>query len=401
MAKSKYHVGLEIGTTTTRVVVAEVKPDFSARILGLGQSKSAGVRKGEIQDIKQARACIKATLLEAEDLSDVEISNVFLAVTGGHIRGINNRGVYRLPDDNTEICEYDINEVEDIASDTSIPDNHGYIHTLSRNYRLDGQEYRIAPIGMTGKTLEADFHLVHGIKSRIQNTMRVARECALEVEDIVFSPIASAQVSLDRKSKEAGAIVIDIGGGTTDYALYIQGALFASGCIPIGGEHITNDIHLVSHIPLAKAESLKLKEGDISGSPQSMKGTILVEDEVNLKNCEIERSVLNQVIKYRIREILEILVSRLPEGILNYIGTGVYLTGGVSKTVGISSIVGEIFQLPVYRPEQVEHSGSTAYFKDPQLFTVLGLIRYAQILEQNDSNEPSGPLGFLSKLFGK
>lgn len=400
MAKSKYHVGLEIGTSTTRMVVAEVKPDLSVKILGLGQSKSAGVRKGEIQDVNQARACIKATLLEAEDLSDIKIGCVFLAVTGGHIRGLNNRGTFRLPGENVEVMNDHIMEVEDIASDTSIPSDHGYIHTLSRNYRLDGQEHRTPPIGLFGNTLEADFHLVHGIKTRIQNTMRVAKECAIEIDDIVFSPLASAQVALNRERKEAGALVVDIGAGTTDYVLYVNGAIFASGCIPLGGDHIQNDIHLVTHVPLSKAEKLKLEYGDVSAEGQSATGTIRLDDEVGLDVPEIERSILNKVIAARLTEIFKILESRLPEGVIHHIGTGIYLTGGVSKTKGISKVVNDVFPLPVFRPEQTDLSGTTAYFKDPQLFTALGLIRYAQILDQGDKPSPS-PLNFFSKLFGK
>lgn len=401
MAKCKYHVGLEIGTSFTRMVVAEVKPDLSVKILGLGQSKSAGVRKGEIQDFNQVRACIKSTLLEAEDLSDVKIGRVFLAVTGGHIQGVNNRGTYRLPDDNTEISEGHVIEVEDIASDTNIPNENAYVHTLARKYRLDGQEHRISPVGLYGKTLDADFHLVHGIKSRIQNTLKIVRECAIDIEDIVFSPIASAQVALNREKKEEGAFVIDIGGGTTDYALYLNGAIFASGCIPIGGDHITNDIHLVTHVPLSKAEKIKINYGDVSGSDESYGGVIRLDDEVGLDTPDIEKEILNKVIRSRIEEILNILESRLPEGVFSYIGTGVYLTGGVSLTKGIGTLVKEKFDLPVYKPEQEDLSGATAYFKDPQLFTVLGLIRYAQILEHEDDSSKSGPLSFLSKLFGK
>ena len=401
MAKSKYHVGLEIGTSTTRVVVAEVKPDFSARILGLGQSRSAGVRKGEIHDLNHARASIKATLLEAEDLSDVKIGSVFLAVSGGHIRGMNNRGTYRLPDENTEVTDSHIMEVEDIASDTNIPSDHAYIHTLARHYRLDGQESRTPPIGFYGKTLDADFHLVHGVKSRIQNTLKVARECSIEIEDIVFSPIASAQVALNRERKEAGALVIDMGGGTTDYALYIQGAIYASGCIPIGGDHITNDIHLVSHIPLSMAEAVKVQHGDVSGSEDSMNGIITLEDEVGLNHSVVERKILNKVISHRLKEILTLLQERLPEGIIKFIGTGIYLCGGVGKTKGISTVVNEIFPLPIYRPDQSEISGSTALVKDPQLFTAIGLIHYAQILEQDDAASVDGPLGFISKIFSK
>jgi len=270
MPKSKFHVGLEIGTSNTRVAVAEVKPDLSIKILGIGKFKSAGIRKGEIVDLNLARSCIKSTILDAEDASNVNVRSIFLAITGSHIRGINNTGTLELPTAESVVSEDHVIEAEDIASDTNIPNENAYVHTLLRHYKLDGETHRSSPAGFIGKELSADFHLIHGTRAKFQNTMRVINESSIEIEDIVFSPIASAQVVLNREQKEQGALVIDIGGGTTDYILYIAGSIYASGCIPIGGDHITNDIHLVTHIPLSKAEEIKVKHGNVSGTSESL-----------------------------------------------------------------------------------------------------------------------------------
>ncbi|HCL97825.1 MAG TPA: cell division protein FtsA, partial [Verrucomicrobiales bacterium] len=299
MAKTKIHVGLEIGTTKTCMVVGEVKPDGSVKILGVGETRSAGVRKGEIVDYQQARAGLKDALLKAEDICDVDISSVLLAVTGSHIEGVNNRGTFRLPDEEQEVHEGHIGEATEIARDLAIPGNHVYLHNFIRHYHLDGQEHTISPIGLLGRALDVDFHIVHGIRSRIQNSIKSVREVPLEVDDVVFAPIATAQVALEREHKDAGALVIDVGGGTTDYALYLKGAIAAAGCIPVGGDHISNDIHLVTHIPLSRAEELKKTEGDASGDPARGIGKVKVYEDHGFEVEEIDRALIHDVINGR------------------------------------------------------------------------------------------------------
>jgi cell division protein FtsA len=383
------------------MVVAEVKSDGSVKILGLGETRTAGVRKGEIADYPQVRACVKAALLEAEDISDVDINSVFLAVTGPHIEGINNRGTYRLPDGEPEIRPEHIEEVKEIASDIAIPSEHVYLHSLIRNYVVDGQPHSTMPVGLMGKTVDAEFHIVHGVRTRIQNSIKCVREIPLDVDDVVFAPIASAQIALTRKRKEAGALVVDIGGGTTDYVLYVDGAISASGSIPVGGDHVTNDIHLVTHIPLSKAEQVKKTEGDASGDPAKSMGTVKVPDEAGFPEIEIKRQILNDVIRMRLQETLELVKVRLPEKMLERVGTGVFLTGGTSLMKGFGELACDVFGLPVYRPEQPDVSGVHAYFKDPQYSTALGLIRYAQILDEERPNSQGlGKVnGFLRSLW--
>ena len=251
--RTKIHVGLEIGTSKTCIVVGEVKPDSAVKILGIGVTKSAGVRKGEISDFPQARACLKDALAKAEDASDVEIGSVYLSITGSHMQGVNNRGAFRLPDNQQNILPEHLEEACSIARDVHYPQDHVCLHTIIRKYLVDGLDQSASPVGLFAKTVEADFHVVHGIGNRIQNSIKLVRECPLEVDDIVFAPIATAQMALDREQRLRGALLIDIGGGTTDYALYLEGAIAASGCIPVGGDHVTNDIHLVTGLPFSKA----------------------------------------------------------------------------------------------------------------------------------------------------
>ncbi|MGJ8672327.1 cell division protein FtsA [Rubritalea sp.] len=397
MAKSKIYVGLEIGTSKTCMVVGEVKADNSVKILGVGETKTAGVRKGEISDMAHVRTCVREALLEAEDVCDVDIRSVFLSVTGAHIQGINNRGTFRLPDEDQEITPEHMGEAKEIARDIAIPSDNVYLHNIVRQYWIDGNEQASNPVGLLGRTLDADFHIVHGVKNRIQNSIKCVREIPLDVDDVVFAPIASAQIALNRQDKDSGALVIDIGGGTTDYVLYLNGAVAASGCIPVGGDHVTNDIHLVTQMPLSKAEKVKCTEGDASGDAARSVGTVTIPDDKGFPDLEIKRQLLNDIIRGRLEETLQLVKAKLPDGALEKVQTGVFLTGGTSLMRGFGELANDVFQLPVYRPEQPEVSGIHEYFRDPQYSTVVGLIRYAQLMDEDRPREKGGFFGKLAK----
>ncbi|MEY4243098.1 MAG: cell division protein FtsA [Verrucomicrobiota bacterium] len=396
--RTKIHVGLEIGTSKTCMVVGEVKADSAVKILGIGVTKTAGVRRGEIYDFSQVRTSIKDALAKAEDSSDVEIGSVLLSVTGAHIQGVNSTGTYRLPDGEPTVTPDHVEEACKIAREVHIPLEHLYIHPIIRGFRLDGLEHSTRPVGLFGKTVEADFHIIHGIGSRLQNSIKMVREIPLEVESIVFAPIATAQMALDREQRQRGALIIDMGGGTTDYALYLDGSIAASGCIPVGGDHITNDIHLVTGLPFSKADLMKIKEGNASANPVHSVGTAKLTDDRGFAEVEVNRSVLNEVIRQRLEETLRLVHQRLPAGSVEAIGTGVFLTGGSSLMRGFGELAYDVFKRDIYRPEAPEISGSQASFKDPHYATAIGLIRYAQILE-TENTRPPGIFGRIGRMF--
>ncbi len=382
MAKSNIYVGLEIGTSKICVVVGEVKNDGAVKILGVGQAPSRGIRKGEIVDYETAQTCLHDALLRAEDRSDVMINNVFLSITGAHIESLNNRGCITIPEDQNEITEEDLEEVKEIARDVPIPQQNVFLHSIIRHYYVDGQEKVLNPVGMLGKKLEADYHIVHGIRTRIQNTIRCVKEIPLEVEDVVFSGIASAQVVLGKEDKKRGAIVLDVGGGTSDYVVYTDGAISQSGCIGIGGDHITNDISIVMKIPLSKSERLKVEEGTVTLDPSQEGDIIKLEDDPHFSGREIDRHLLNQVIHHRAREIFEHLKKKLENtGDLEKVGAGLFLTGGCSKLKGLHDLAEEIIEMPVHRSSVKAMSGTASAFENPQYSTPMGLVRYAQVLE--------------------
>ena len=381
MAKEDIIVGLEIGTSKVCAVVGESRRDGTIKILGVGQTPSRGVRKGEIVDFDTAGKCVREALADAEEKSDVQINSVYLAVSGGHIESFNNRGSINIPEDRDEICDDDYEEVQAAAREVSIPPANTFLHSILQHYYVDGQDGVLNPIGMMGRKLEADFHIIHGVGTRIKNTVRCVKELDLEVEDVVFSPLASAQVVLDQNQKSLGALVIDMGGGTTGYVVYVDGAVKQSGCLAIGGDHIANDLSLGLRIPMAKALKLKHEEGSVilgNGLPGE---TVVLRDETGFAGKEIEREMLNTIIHCRVRETLELIKREIDTmHCTEFLGAGLLLTGGCSQIQGMNHLAEEVFGMPVHVTHAQTVSGVTSAFENPQFSTAIGLIKYAQAM---------------------
>ena len=221
---------------------------------------------------------------------------------------------------------------------------------------MDGQDGVLNPIGMMGGKLEADFHIVHGVSTRIKNTIRCVKEIPLDVEDVVFNPLAAAQVVLTQDQKNQGALMIDMGGGVTDYILYVDGAVKQSGVLGVGGDHITNDISMGLRIPMAKSEKLKIEEGSVILGNSLPGDVIMLKDESGFAGKEIEREGLNTIIHLRVRETLELLKRTLEEErYLDFLGAGIFVTGGCSLLKGIGNLTEEIFGMPVHVTHCANH----------------------------------------------
>jgi cell division protein FtsA len=398
MASSDLMVGLEIGTSKICVVVGEGRLDGTLKILGVGQAPSRGIRKGEIVDFETAMKCVHEAVVDAEQKSDVMIRSVYVAVAGAHIQSFNNRGCVVLPDERDEIDEQDIEDVKVSAREVSIPAQNAFLHSIIQHYHVDGQDGVLNPIGMLAEKLEADFHIVHGVRTRIQNTLRCVKELPLEVEDVVFGALASAQVVLTQHQKNLGALVVDIGGGTSDYILYIDGAVKQSGVLAVGGDHITNDISMGLRIPMARAEKLKTEEGSVTLGNCLPGETILLKDDSGFAGKEIERETLNTIINLRLRETFELLKRKLDEEpFINYIGAGIFITGGCSLLDGIEHLAAEIFEVPAHVAHAQTISGLTSAFENPQFSTAIGLLKYAQAVQSDRPRR--GIRGLIGKFF--
>ena len=397
MAKDNILVGLEIGTSKVCVVVGESKVDGPIKILGVGQAPSCGIRKGEIVDFENVHKCVREAIADAEDKSDVTIKSVFAGVTGSHIQSFNNRGCVNLPEDREEIDMDDCEDVAISARDVSIPQQNAFLHTILQHYYVDGQEGVLNPVSMLGRMLEADFHIIHGVGNRIRNTVRCVKELGIEVEDVVFNGYASAQAILSQQQKDIGAMVIDIGGGTTDYVVYVDGAVKQSGVLAIGGDHITNDISMGLRIPMAKSERLKIEEGDATLGNALPGETIFLKDETGFAGRDVERETLNTIIHYRLREVFELLKRSLDgEPYLPMLGAGIVITGGCSLMRGIGPLAQDVFGVPATVARSKATSGLIAAGENPQFSTAIGLLRYGQAAY---ANRPQSD-GILDKLKG-
>ena len=401
MARDDIHVGLEIGTSKVCAVVAECREDGEVRLLGVGETPSRGVRKGEIVDFENASNCVREALSDAEEKSDVEIKSVWLAVTGSHIHSFNNRGSAAIPEEGGEITEEEIQEVEYKAKEISLPKENAILHSIIQHYYVDGQEGVLNPVGMLGSRLEADFHIIHGVTNRIQNSIRCVKECHIEVEDVVVSSLASAQVVLGQHQKESGALVVDIGGGVTDYIVYLDGAVRQSGVLAVGGDHITNDISIGLRIPITRAEKLKIEEGSAVLGRALSGDKIVLKNDTGFSGKEVEREMLNMIIHARLEEMFALLRKGfngdVPERLL---GAGVMLTGGCSMIRGIREVAEEVFDMPVHLTRAQAVSGPTSAFENPQFSTCIGLAKYAQAV-RSEMPEESMLGRFFSKVFKK
>src|SRR6266567_2922979 len=254
-------VGLEIGTSKVCAVVGDLTADGALNVVGLGQSRSRGVRKGEITDPTMAEEDIRQAIVEAEQMADVEIRSVYLGVTGGHLRGFNNRGVHPVVSADREISDDDVQDVIKNAKTINLPAQNHVIHAIRQHFLVDDHEGITNPVGMLGARVEVDVHVIHGNLNRLQNAIRTVKGLQLEVDDIVFNGLASALALLTNEQKELGSLVIDIGGGTTDYVVYGNGIVKHTGVLAVGGDHISNDLAYGLRVPLSKAEQLKIEHG--------------------------------------------------------------------------------------------------------------------------------------------
>lgn len=400
MAQSKILVGLEIGTSKTCMVVGEIRPDATATIIGIGEVPSAGVRKGEIIDQSMARQCVCDAWQLAQDHADVDILNVFISVTGEHIVGETCQGTFRLPDDEEIIDEAHVEFAKEKAEKLELAADRFVINRELGGFSIDGGEPTRYPVGLTGRTLDVNCHIMHGIKSRLQNPLLCVRKVPLEVEDLVFAPLATAQMVLTRQQKEAGALLIDIGGGTTDFICYKGGDVVASGSFPVGGNTINADITKLTEqrINNKAAEVLKITEGNAYGDIKDH-SLAQYKSELGMHDVSIPRGLLNRIIRDRLAETLLMVRTRITEvapDVLTKPGMSLYFSGGTSLMRGLDGLARYIFNMPVHQPAPLEPGQSHSYLADPRYCTAIGLIRYAQRYDDDALGGSSG--GWWSRL---
>ena len=390
-------VGLEVGTSKTCAVVGEVLDADNLQIIGIGQTTSQGVRKGEISDMEAAGQSIHQAIAEAEDSAGVEIHNVYASVTGGHIRCFNNRGSVVIANDDREITEEEVRSVLHNAKAVNIPHDHVIIHSIRQRYFVDGQDGITNPVGMIGAKLEADVHIIHGVRTRLQNTIRCIKQVPLDLANIAVSSFASSLAVLTTEDQQHGALVLDIGGGTTDYICYANGAVRHSGVLAVGGDHITNDIAVGLRLPIPRAEKLKLEHGAVQWPVDDE--IITLKADLGLPDRQISKEQLCHIINLRVEETLTLVKKELEKNdLLPYLRAGVFITGGCARLRGFQPLAEEIFGLPVHIGHSQTLNGPTAAIESPEYSTAIGLIRFA-IGNQRDQHQPPTIGGRIGQTF--
>jgi cell division protein FtsA len=373
-------VGLEIGTSKICAVVGEQNADGTLNIVGLGQSPARGMRKGEIVDAALAEECVRNAIVEAEQMADVEIRSVYLGVTGGHIRGFNNRGVHPVVSADREISEDDVQDVVKNAKAINLPAENTVVHAVRQHFLVDGHDGITNPVGMLGARLEVDMHVVHGNTNRLQNSVRLVKGLQLEVEEIVFNGLASSLALLTSEQKELGALVIDIGGGTTDYVVYYDGVIKHTGALALGGDHVSNDLAYGLKVPLSRAEKLKLQHGSALVD-ESVKGqTINIVNELGLTLKTVNLGHLQRIMSLRLEEIFQIIATDLEQaGFADYLRAGVFLCGGCARAPHIARLAEPVLQLSVSLGQTNSISGLKSALDQPEFVAAIGLAKFGSL----------------------
>ncbi len=376
-------VGLEIGTSKVCAVVGDLSPEGTLNIVGLGQSRSRGVRKGEICDAPKAEEDIRNAIVEAEQMADVEIRSVYLGVTGGHVRGFNNRGVHPIVSADREISELDVQDVIKNAKTINLPQQNHVIHAIRQHFLVDGQDGIVNPVGMLGSRVEVDVHVVHGNLNRLQNAIRSVKGLQLEVDEIVFNGLASSLALLTNEQKELGALVIDIGGGTTEYVVYADGVIKHVGVLGVGGDHVSNDLAYGLKVPLGRAEQLKIEQGSALVEDSCKGEVITITNEIGLEMKKINLENLRRIMALRIEEIFQLIAQDLEaQGLVDYLRAGVFLCGGAARIPQIAKLAELVLNLPVTIGKANSISGLKSALDQPEFATAIGLVKFGSFQQR-------------------
>jgi cell division protein FtsA len=392
-------VGLDVGTTKVCAIIAEAGPGGTLDILAVGTAASRGLRRGVVVNIDSTVEAIKQAVGDAEGKAGVEVASVYAGVAGGHIRGVNSRGVVAVAGKDREVSPTDVARAVEAARAINLPQDREIIHVLPQTFVVDDQDGVREPIGMTGVRLEVEVHMVTGAMTSVQNVVRSVNRAGLTVQDIVFEPLASAEAVLSPEEKELGILLVDIGGGTTDVALYREGAVWHSAILPLGGDHISHDIAVGLRTAASDAEALKRQYGCALTSLVSAEETVDVPSVGGRKARQLSRQILSEIIQPRVEEIFTLVARDLARaGFRDAATAGAVVTGGTSILEGVPEVAERVFDLPVRRgvPEVGGALGETV--KSPVYATGVGLALYGLSRQVAAATAPAEERGLRGRV---
>ncbi len=370
-------VGLDIGTTKVCAIVSEMNGDSVVDIIGIGHSPSRGLRKGVVVNIEATVDSIRRAVEDAELMAGVEIRSAFVGIAGGHIKGINSRGVIAVSGKNREVIQQDIDRVIDAAKAVALPVDREVIHVLPQEFMIDDQGGIKEPLGMCGTRLEAEVHIVTGAVASAQNIIKCTNKAGLEVQDIVLQQLASSEATLTPEEKELGCILVDVGGGTTDVAVFVEGSIYHTAVLAVGGDMLTNDIAIGLRTPHPEAESLKRKYGCALASMTRPEEKIEVPSVGGRRPRVLTRQTLCEIIQPRLEELFMLVDREVRRaGYTGQVNGGVVVTGGSSIMAGVPELAEQLFDMPVRRGIPRGVGGLTDVISSPMYATGVGLGIY-------------------------
>ena len=380
MAEGKFYAGLDIGTTKITAIVAEPEPDGEGiRVVGVGTAPSDGLKRGVVVNLERTVRSIQHAVAQAEAMCGREIRGVHAGVAGDHIRGINSRGVIAVSRKDAEIRPNDVARVIEAAKAVAIPADREILHVLPQEFIVDDQDGIRDPVGMSGVRLEAEVHIITGAASACRNVIKAAERAGLEVEELVLEPLASSHAVLTQDERDLGVVLLDIGGGTTDVAVFFEGSIRHTAVIGLGGANVTNDIAIGLRTPVDRAERLKLEAGCALTSMVRPDETVQVPAVGGRPDRDISRHMLAVMIESRVEEILALAAKEVRKNhVSDLLGAGVVLTGGASLLAGTPELAEQVFDLPARRGSPQRASGLVEVVSDPRHATGVGLVLHAR-----------------------
>jgi cell division protein FtsA len=400
MPKNGYIVGFDIGTKKIAAIIGEVTEEKKIEIIGIGTAESRGLRKGVVVNLDTTVEAIKKAQEEAELMAGVEIDSGFIGISGAHIKSFNSRGVIAVSGKNREISRDDINRVIDQSKAVSIPPDRDIIHIIPQEFVVDEQDGIKDPLGMSGIKLEVNVHIVTGAITSVQNLKTCLARAGIEIEQIVLNQIATSHSVLTHDEMELGVGLIDIGGGTTEVAIFERGSLWYTSVIPIGGDNFTNDIAVGLRTPIPEAEKIKKKFGCISSPLVEDQDTIEVPSVGRGKKARIlSRQLLAEIIQPRAEEIFRLVDNDIKRmGYEKSLNSGILLTGGTALLEGLEEVAEGVFDLPVRRGDPAGIGGLVDRVNTPDYATGVGLILYGYNQWKNRGFTREKKQGFWAKM---
>ncbi|GAA6152331.1 cell division protein FtsA [Pseudoteredinibacter isoporae] len=374
-SENKMIVGLDIGTSKVVAIVGEIGVDGQLEVVGIGSHRSNGLKKGVVVNIESTVQSIQRAVEEAELMAGCQIHSVYAGIAGSHIRSMNSHGIVAIKD--REVFSQDVDRVIDAAQAVAIPADQKILHILPQEYLIDEQEGVKEPMGMSGVRLEAKVHLVTCAQNAAQNIEKCIRRCGLEVEDIILEQLASSYSVLTEDEKELGVCLVDIGGGTTDIAIFTEGSIRHTGVIPIAGDQVTNDIAMALRTPTPHAEEIKIKYACALAKLTGADETIKVPSVGDRDPRDLSRQALAEVVEPRYDELFTLVQAELRRsGYEDLVAAGIVLTGGTSKMEGVVELAEEIFHMPVRLGAPQNVTGLSDIVNNPIYSTGVGLLNY-------------------------